>query len=104
MQKKMIQLILILFFNIIVALIFIGSNVNFWDSLNNYGTGYYSQQKWGPISIDISGFAFLQSGPKLALYSSYLNSPFILFWVSTLGNLFFVLWILFKKETKQVPS
>ncbi len=99
-NKNQVQFILILFFNIVVAFYFLSSNLNLWNSLNNFGSGYYSQYKWGPISIDIFQFVFLQNGPKLAATFSYINSPFILFWISTIGNLLFIMWILLNKETK----
>ena len=97
------QLKLILLVNIVIAVFFCHFNYGNWTLLNDEKVGLPIRSEWGPIWIHVS--------PKVSLiprepnqppnYSSvlFLNYPLMLFWLSTILNLYFIIKLQKSKET-----
>jgi len=108
MSRRRVLITLIIFFNVLFSLSFIFSNIYMW----NYLKTEINDKTPAAYIEDIDAFQVSISHPYINDTAINLgpvptvipNYPFILFWISTIGNLFFILLILRSKETKQNPS
>jgi len=93
------QLMPILLFNALVSLGYIFSNFYFWNLLN----GYLTINDWNPFQIAIAHVIVTSNGQTApaGTYFPLPNYPFILFWVSLVGNLCFFILALRNKEKKK---
>lgn len=92
----------ILLFNILMALVFVFANISFWqhdlngnlamDSNNPLQIGYIRIS----YSNDLGNYLNAPTGPLTQL----VNYPYILFWISTIGNVCLAAILLRSKETK----
>ena len=106
MSRRRVLTTLIVFFNVLFGLSFIFSNIYMWNFLKteiNDKTAYIEDIGF-QVSIShpvyVNG-TIVNLGPLPTVVPNY---PFILFWISPIGNLFFILLILRSKETKKNPS
>ena len=102
------QFKVIILVNIVVAALFCYFNYGNWTLLNDERVGLPIVSEWGPIWIHVS--------PRVSLiprepnqppdYSSVIfpNYPLMLFWLSTIINLYFIIKLDESKETKTVNS
>ncbi len=93
--------ILMILFNVVLAIFFVLSNYSIWNTVNSY---HYSSPEWGPRSIVFvprifeNGIIILEQ--MIVILPNY---PFWLFWVSMIGNIIFAFLIqasLKKHKTK----
>jgi hypothetical protein len=92
------QFAFILLFNVLVGLCFVFANIYFWQYLN----GYLTWNNWNPLQIAIAHMIVTHGVASPAgTFIPIPNYPFILFWISTIGNLCLTAMILGKKESKQ---
>jgi hypothetical protein len=86
--------------NIIIALIFVYSNVALW-SLVNAEYPYLVYSHWSPLGISAPHYIINNEGSiaQLQTVYSYFNSPFWIFWVLLMVNLYFIVKI--SKESKK---
>ena len=117
MSRRRVLTTLIVFFNVLFGLSFIFSNIYMWNFLKteiNDKTAYIEDTGFQVTAyIEDIGFQVSISHPVYVngtivnlgpLPTVIPNYPFILFWISPIGNLFFILLILRSKETKRNPS
>jgi hypothetical protein len=80
--------------NIIIALIFVYSNFALW-SLVNAEYPYLITSHWSPLGISAPHYVINNDGSiaQLQTVYSYFNSPFWIFWVLLVANLYFILKI-----------
>jgi hypothetical protein len=80
--------------NIIIALIFIYSNFSLW-SLVNAEYPYMIASHWSPLGISAPHYVINNDGSiaQLQTVYSYFNSPFWIFWVLLVANLYFIIKI-----------
>ncbi len=98
LQKKQIHIALVILFNVVVVLAFVGSSLSLVNSFNHIGGYGKTEWRWTPFSVDITAFATVSNGDEmLAGHWSYINYPFILFWISISGNLMIIVWLLREK-------
>ena len=83
MNSKFI--VLLALFDILVSVLFVASNLYFWQYLN----GVTSYNEWDPLQVSIVPQNGI--GGPAGTFSSLPNFPFILFWVALIGN--FVLFV-----------
>lgn len=97
------QLKVIVLVNIVIAVLFCHFNYGNWILLNDENVGLPIRSEWSPIWIHVS--------PRVSLiprepnqppdYSSVMfpNYPLMLFWLSTILNLYFIIKLQRNKET-----
>ena len=103
MSKRRVLIALIILFNAIMVTGFILSNIYMWNFLKteiNDKTAYIEEIGF-QVSIShpvyVNG-TIVNLGPLPTVIPNY---PFILFWVSTIGNLVFIALVLRNKASKQ---
>ena len=97
MYKKLLPIAI---FNILVSLVFIGSNLYLWNFLN----GKISYNNWGPLQMGIVPKTIVSGEvTTIGLYSPIPNYPFILFWVAIIGN-FVLAFLAIRSANKKQPS
>src|SRR4030042_4474376 len=90
-------------FNVLLCLFFIYSNYSLWAIFaeGTKGGTTFLISYWYPLSVVTTYYWFHNGAISQELgFQSYLNAPFILFWVSTIVNLLFIIWLYRSKETK----
>jgi hypothetical protein len=89
--------------NIIITLIFIYSNFALW-SLVNAEYPYLITSHWSPLGISAPHYVINNDGSiaQLQTVYSYFNSPFWIFWVLLVANLYLILKI--SREVKQTSN
>lgn len=79
--------------NIALSLLFIYSNYTIWDLFrgNNIAHSTITSSSWNPLTINVV-FHSYSNGTFASVEGifTYLNSPFLLFWVLMLANVFFL--------------
>jgi hypothetical protein len=113
MSKRRGLVALIILFNAIIVTGFILSNIYMWNFLKteiNEKASYNGQGLYAISCIEGIGFQVSISHPVYAngtivnlgpLPTVIPNYPFILFWVSIIGNLVFIALVLRNKASKQ---
>ena len=103
MSKRRVLIALIILFNAIMVTGFILSNIYMWNFLKteiNDKTAYIEEIGF-QVSIShpvyVNG-TIVNLGPLPTVIPNY---PFILFWVSTIGNVVFIALVLRNKASKQ---
>jgi hypothetical protein len=103
MSKRHVLIALIILFNAIMVTGFILSNIYMWNFLKteiNDKTAYIEEIGF-QVSIShpvyVNG-TIVNLGPLPTVIPNY---PFILFWVSTIGNVVFIALVLRNKASKQ---
>ena len=88
--------------NIILGLLFIYTNYTIWNAVNGTDTILIISH-WGPIGISASHYAYFNGSLSIgqAIFW-YLNTPFWLFWGLLIVNLFFILKLQRRNETKSI--
>ena len=86
--------------NIILALIFVYTNFSLWNLVNS-GYPYLIVSHWSPLGISAPHYIINDSSISIVqtLYL-YFNTPFWIFWVLLVVDMFFIV-ILTKKPGKQ---
>lgn len=94
------QLKVIILVNVLIAVLFCYFNWANWTLLNDEEAGLPISSKWGPVWI------LVQPSPFGYGYTTVMfpNYPFMLFWLSTIINLYFLIKLQKSKETKTVNS
>jgi hypothetical protein len=88
----------ILLVNIGLAFFFTFSSWYFWDRLSGFDL---THSRWTPFEALIQP-VFLNKGQLYYMPDCFpiTNYPFILFWVSTIANLTYIVWLLQKSSAK----
>ena len=80
-------------FNIVVSALFIYGSYIQWDLFagNNVASSIIISCTWSPTSILVMFYGY-ENGVISAVEGlfTYPNTPFMLFWLSTIGNLLFI--------------
>ena len=87
--------------NLILALIFLYTSFSLWNSVNA-GSPYLIASHWSPLGIIASHYVLNENGfvtLSQTLYS-YFNTPFWIFWVMVMANLYFIFKLQSSKDTK----
>jgi hypothetical protein len=86
-------------FNLIMALIFVYSNFALWNSVNAEYP-YLIASNWSPLGISAPHYIITDGSFSMVqtLYM-YFNTPFWVFWVLLIANLYFIVKI--SKESKK---
>ncbi len=82
------QLALVIFVNVILALLFVFANIIYWNLANGY-VNYFN-----PITLTVR----VTPPGDMAGFIGVPNFPFELFWISMIINLIFIVWIQRNKE------
>ncbi len=83
--------ILMILFNVLLAVFFVSSNYSIWNTVNFY---HDSSPTWSPINIVflpgffVNGIFIPEQMPGVLF-----NYPFWLFWVAMIGNIIFAFLI-----------
>jgi hypothetical protein len=88
-------------FNVLLCLLFIYSNYSLWAIFaeGTKGGTTFLISYWYPLSVMTTHYYFHNGAIDQDLgFQSYLNAPFILFWVSTIINLLIIVLIYRSKE------
>ena len=98
MLKKLVPILL---FNVLVGICFVIANVNVWNNLNWEPT----VNTWDALQIATVPVHVEQGRLVAALtFFPQPNYPFILFWISSVGNVCFFVLTLRNMEKKQSLS
>jgi hypothetical protein len=102
-SKWRVFVVLVVIFNVLIGVAFVSSNISMWDYLNtqiNEVGGNKGQGSFVTSYIEISGFQvtvghefWSDNGTRVNLgpvSKGVTNYPYILFWVSMVGNLVFI--------------
>ena len=97
------QLRTVIIVNLILILFFILVNYGIWNMYNHQGLTY---SWWNPLTIQIDHAGTIINGQFIPTCGTTIspNYIFILFFVSTAANLYFIIKLQRSKETKQNPS
>ena len=92
-------------FNLVLALIFLGSNFQIWERFNDQ-TYIVGSIHFDPLMIQLSQRMAYTAGNWLPLNTIVTepNFPFWLFFVAIAVNLYFIFRLQRSIETKQIPS
>jgi len=97
------QLKIILLVNIVIAVLFCWFNYGNWTLLNDENVGLPISSEWSPIWIHVSPrVSMIPREPNQPPdYTSVLfpNYPLMLFWLSTIINLYLIIKLQKSKET-----
>jgi hypothetical protein len=91
----------VLLINLLLCLAYVYANYAQWEVFrgNNPFKSTITSSAWNPFSITVF-FHFYNDGVFSTLEGpvTYINSPFLLFGVSTIANIALMIWILRKME------
>ena len=80
--------------NIIIGLLFIYANYTIWDLFrgNNVAHSTLISSGWNPLTINMV-FSSYSNGAFSTVQGifTYLNSPYLLFWVLMIANIYFII-------------
>jgi hypothetical protein len=80
-------------FNLIMALIFVYSNFALWNSVNAEYP-YLIASHWSPLGISAPHYVITDGSFSIVqTVYMYFNSPFWVFWVLLIANLYFIVKI-----------
>ena len=100
------QLKIILLVNIVIAALFCYFNYGNWTLLNDERVGLPIRSEWGPVWIHVQPRTSLiprdPNQPPDFTSVLFPNYPLMLFWLSTIINLYFI--IEFQKSKQTVAS
>jgi hypothetical protein len=96
------QLKVIILVNIVVAVLFCYFNYGNWTLLNDERVGLPIHSEWGPIWIHVQPKPIGTSDSFTSVI--FPNYPLMLFWLSTIMNLYFIIKLQKTKETKPAQS
>ena len=100
------QLKIILLVNIVIAALFCYFNYGNWTLLNDENVGLPIKSEWGPLWIHVQPRTSMiaREPNQMPDFTSVLfpNYPLMLFWFSTIINLYFI--IEFQKSKQTVAS
>jgi|MudIll2142460700_1097286.scaffolds.fasta_scaffold717131_1 hypothetical protein len=93
-MQKILALMIV--FNVLLGVAFVGSNYYIWSRLEEY---QISPAHWNPITVAWVP-AYLQNGEYIQIETIIVlnNYPFQLFWIAMIGNVLFAVWILRSKK------
>jgi hypothetical protein len=99
-MRKIVRYAIVI--NILLALLFIYSNYTLWNLVNG-NNNYFINSHWSPLGISAPHYTY-SNGTLSIVQTVYLywNTPFWIFWVLLIANLYFILKI--SKETKQTRN
>jgi hypothetical protein len=83
------------FFNIVMSFLFVFSNMLIWQRLN----GNITANSWGPLQmVSIPQTIINGQAETIGTWGFVPNYPFILFWVTIVGNFVFAVLALRQKR------
>jgi hypothetical protein len=87
--------------NLLIALIFIYSNITLWDSINSNNPNIVTSH-WSPLFVTSMHHYLKPDGTYVSVQGIFesLNSPFLIFWALLIVNLLFVLRLGMQKESR----
>jgi hypothetical protein len=101
------QLKIIVLVNIVIAVLFCHFNYGNWTLLNDERVGLPIKSEWGPIWIHMQPRTSMiaREPNQMPDFTSVLfpNYPLMLFWLSTILNLYFIIKLQRSKETIPQP-
>jgi hypothetical protein len=90
--------------NIALSLLFIYSNYTIWELFrgNNIAHSTLISSGWNPLTINVV-FSSYSNGAFATVQGifTYLNSPYLLFWVLMVTNMYFILKLQKSKQLKE---
>jgi len=89
------QLKVIILVNVVIAVLFCYFNYGNWTLLNDEEAGLPISSEWGPVWIRVQPKPF-GYGDTTVMFPNY---PLMLFWLSTIINLYFIIKLQKSKET-----
>jgi hypothetical protein len=84
--------------NVLLSLLYVYSSYEVWNNVNNWSNDNVASN-WAPTLISPHFISSVIIPPMV--YTSLVNTPFILFWIIFAVNLYFILELQRSKETKQ---
>ena len=97
------QLMIILLVNIVIAVLFCCFNYGNWTVLNDERVGLPIRSEWGPVWIHVQPKTNMiaREPNQMPDFTSVLfpNYPLMLFWLSTILNLYFIIKLQKSKQT-----
>jgi hypothetical protein len=85
--------------NVLLGAVYLLLSFNLWNIVNNwlnYGVG----SEWSPLIIHYAIIKLPQPYPSLPTVRDQYNSPFILFFITLVVNIYFIIRLGRSKETK----
>ena len=80
--------------NVIIGLLFVYANYTIWDLFrgNNIAHSTLTSSTWNPFTINVV-FSNYSNGTFATVQGifTYLNSPYLLFWVLMVANICFII-------------
>jgi len=77
--------------NILLALLFIYSNFTLWDLVNGSSTTLLITSHWNPLLVTAMHHSYVNGIFSTAqTVFSYDNTPFWIFWIVIVANLYFI--------------
>jgi hypothetical protein len=96
MQKNLRNIILI---NVLLILVFVGSDYFQWSTINGYTTKSNIEIVWNPLLIHWNNFVYVPNGNNIPDgFVLFFNYPLVIFLFTVAVNLYFIYRIQRSKE------